>query len=474
MLQKNKEYQVVELNIESIGLEGVAVARLDNLVYFLKKACPGDKVRAEVIRKRRNHAEARVIEVIEKSSHRTEARCEHFNSCGGCSWQNLEYTEQLFWKKQHVKDAFERIAKVEYQTVYDTLPSDNQFNYRNKMEFSFGASRWLEIEEIRNQTDIKDKDFALGLHISGRYDKILEINECHIQHKVGNSILSLVKQKALELGVSAYHHKEHHGFLKNLIIRYSESRNEFLIISLSSTPKNDAAQEYIDWFSDSLPQLIDVKSSTLITYNDTTSPVAQGEIVKVNGNDFLIENILGIDFKISPFSFFQTNSSQLNKFVSKIIAMADLSSDKIVWDLYCGAGTISLPASKHSKKVIGIELSQSSISNAKENSKLNNIENVDFYCEDLHKKDIPELLNNIDRPDIVIIDPPRAGMHPALVNLLLDLEIPKITYVSCNPATQARDCAILAEKYDITDLQPVDMFPQTYHVENIANLILKK
>jgi len=473
MSQKNKEQQIVELKIESIGLEGIAVARLDNLVYFLKKAVPGDKVLAEVQRKRRNHAEAKVIEVLEASPNRIEAKCSHFVSCGGCSWQNLQYEQQLYWKRQHVKDAFERIGKVEYKSIAETLPAPKPFNYRNKMEFSFGASRWLEVHEISSETEIENKNFALGLHISGRYDKILEIKECHIQQEIGNLLLTLVRDKSLELGVSAYHLKEHHGFLKNLIIRYAEAYDEYMIISLSTSPTNEAEQEFLDWFTDILPDLLGANVSMLIAINDTVSPVAQGNIIKVKGRDYLTENILGIDFRISPFSFFQTNSSQLNNFVSKILDMAELSESQTVWDLYCGAGTISLPASKRVKKVIGIELSESSIKNAKENAELNNISNVDFYCEDLHKKYIPELLNSLEKPDVIIIDPPRAGMHADLVNTLLELEIPKITYVSCNPATQARDCALLSVKYDVTELQPVDMFPQTYHVENIANLVLR-
>jgi 23S rRNA (uracil1939-C5)-methyltransferase len=474
MSQKNKEQQIVELKIDSIGLEGVAVARLDNLVYFLKKAVPGDKVLAEVQRKRRNHAEAKVIEILEPSPNRIEAKCDHFVSCGGCSWQTLQYEQQLYWKRKHVQDAFERLGKVEYTSLAETLAAPKPFNYRNKMEFSFGASRWLESHEINTEIEAENKNFALGLHISGRYDKILEIKECHIQQEVGNKLLTLVRNKALELGVSAYHLKEHHGFLKNLIIRYAEAYDEYMIVSLSSTPTNDSEHEFIDWFEETLPKLLGVKASILIAYNDTVSPVAQGTIVKVNGKDYLTENILGIDFRISPFSFFQTNSSQLNNFVSKILEMADLKDTQTVWDLYCGAGTISLPASRKAKKVIGIELSESSINNARENATLNKITNVDFYCEDLHKKHIPELLDSLTKPDAAIIDPPRAGMHPDLVKTLLELEIPKLTYVSCNPATQARDCALLSEKYNVTELQPVDMFPQTYHVENIANLVLKE
>jgi len=473
MSRKKKDKPILELKIETIAFEGLAIARKDNLVYFVKNAIPGDLVKVRALRKRKGYVQTQLLEILEPSSDRITPLCKYFGVCGGCSWQILDYQNQLQWKKRHVEDAFTRIGKIVCGIIYDTLPSPKIFNYRNKMEFSFGASRWLEENEIESGNEITNKNFALGLHIPGRFDKILDINECHIQPAIGNDILNTVREKALSMELSSYHQKEHTGFLRNLILRYSETFNNLMLILITQSPQSENEKEFIDWFMAYLPKEFPLIASAIHAVNDSLSPVATGKINKVTGDDYIKENILNVTFKISPFSFFQTNSLQLNQFIGKIIDTAELKKNMTVWDLYCGTGSITLPAAASVKKIYGFELVESSILDAKTNAEYNKINNAKFYCEDLHAKDISKKLEQFEKPDLIFIDPPRAGMHKNLIKLLKTMQCPKIVYVSCNPATQARDCTELSDIYDVQSLQPVDMFPHTYHVENIAMLKLK-
>lgn len=468
---KNRREEVLE--IDSIGFEGVSIARLDGKVVFVKHAVPGDKVVAEVRKNRKKFMEGTVKEILEPSKDRIEPKCEHFTVCGGCSWQMLSYQDQVAWKKQHLIDSFERIGGLKGLSYEEPLFSKNEFQYRNKMEFSFGASRWMTAKEIDTTDDIQNKDFALGLHIPGRFDKILDINYCHIQQEFGNELLKVFRDKALSLGVTAYNTRDQVGFLRNLMIRYAAKNNQFMIVLMTRKPTEIEESLFLDWFKIDFPQEYPDISEIYHAVKDSSSPTKIDDLEIIRGEGYITEEILGIDYRISPFSFFQTNSGQLNPFISEIVEKADLDNESIVWDLYCGTGSITLPASKKAKKVIGIELVESSIKDANVNADLNNIDNVEFHSADLHKKEIPNLLDKLDKPDVLILDPPRAGVHKNLIFHLMELEIPRIVYVSCNPATQARDCSILAEKYEIKNVKPVDMFPQTYHVESIAVLELK-
>jgi len=465
--------ELIELTVESIGFEGISIARKDGIVYFVKNGLPGDRVIARVKRKRRRYYEAEIKEIISPSNYRIAAQCIYFDYCGGCSWQHLSYDQQLFWKKQHIKDAFERLAKIEPEEIFDTLPSPKQFHYRNKMEFSFGTSRWLMPEEIDGEAEIEQKNFALGLHVSGRYDKIIDIEECLIQPEIGNLILEVIREKALTFGATACDTRKRTGFLRNLIIRKSEAYNELMVVLVTSEAGCDGDNQFIEWyyndFSDLMPN-INVIAHAL---NTTISPVATGELSFIKGEEYIVERIFDIDFRISPFSFFQTNSSQLNRFIEKIIDFSEVSDEDFLWDLYCGTGSITLPLAMKSKGVVGIEMVESSIEDAQKNAVLNGIENVQFICQDLHSKRIGELLFSLPRPDTIIIDPPRAGMHNNLIKLLLEMAVKRVVYVSCNPSTQARDVELLSEKYRLIKIQPVDMFPHTYHIESIALLELK-
>lgn len=462
----------MELQIESIGFEGVSIARYDGKVHFIEGGIPGDKVRVRIHKNKSSYAEGKIIELISPSDRRVSPKCLHFGTCGGCKWQHLNYDDQLMWKRNHVIDSFERLGKIPYGSVMGTMSSPKTFNYRNKMEFSFGASRWLTTNEMDDETVVRD--FALGLHAPGRFDKVLDIEECHLADDRTSSVLKTIRNKAMELGVTAHHARHHTGFLRNLIIRTAQNGSEFMIALITSSPKEESDNAFIQWFKDEFRNAFPSLTSLLWAVTDSLSGVAIGEIRWYAGNTFITEFIKDISFRISPFSFFQTNGVQLEPFIDTIIKTASLQSEDIVWDCYCGAGSITLPASKHCKKIIGFELSESSIKDAELNKTHNGITNAQFFHEDLHKQKAIEKLSSLENPDVVILDPPRAGIHEMLLKHLLQLEVPKIVYVSCNPATQARDCAILFEKYDVQTLQPVDMFPHTYHVENIALLTLRK
>lgn len=462
-----KKRKIVELDIESLGFEGVAVAKKEGQVYFVKNAVPGDKVKAFVKRKRKNYSEAIVNEVLQPSKDRIDPVCKYFEDCGGCNWQNITYEDQLSWKKTHVKDAFERIGKIETD-IYDVLESPKQFHYRNKMDLTISANRWLTQWEVDSDVDFDNRYFAIGMHTPGRFDKVIDIKTCHIQPEEGDEIVSIIRNTSNELGLTAYNKFKKEGFMKGLILRKSVSADEIMLILVTNTSdeeKDAAVKKILDNLNEKFNNI-----NFIHAINSTSSPVKIESYNTLQGNEYIIEEILGIKYKISPFSFFQTNSYQLDQFIWKIVEAGELSESDIVWDLYCGTGSITLPASRNCKEIYGVEMVQSSIDDAKENTELNDINNAEFFAADLHDDDMPELLNSLPKPDVIFIDPPRAGMHKNLVEHLRTIGCEKIIYVSCNPATQARDCELLKDMYNIKSVQPVDMFPQTYHIESIAIL----
>ncbi|MBM2813816.1 MAG: SAM-dependent methyltransferase [Ignavibacteria bacterium] len=469
----NSKRKIIQLKIEAIGFEGISIARSDGFVYFVKGGVPGDTVLAEIIRKKKTYYECRINEILEPSPHRQQAPCIYFGVCGGCSWQNIDFPEQLKWKQRHIEDAFYRIGKIPNIEYKPILSLSEPWHYRNKMEFSFGASRWLTNAELLVDSDIAHKYFALGLHVSGRYDKVLDIEKCLIQPEGNDNILNTIREQALRLDVSAYHEVKHIGFLRHLVIRRARATDDCMVNLITNKPVDDIENDFLKWFyNDFNPEVLGI-TSMHHAVNSKITPVAIGDIIFSKGQDYITEKILGLNYKISPFSFFQTNSQALDGFIGKILETAKINGSQTVWDLYCGTGSISLPAAVIAGKVIGIELSQSSVNDANNNKNINSISNVDFICSDLHSREMPELLRNLERPDIIILDPPRSGMTNNLIENLMEIAPPKIVYVSCNPVTQARDCALLSEKYDIISAQPVDMFPQTYHLESIALLTRK-
>lgn len=459
----------LELRIESIGFEGKAIARHDGFVYFVDGGVPGDRVLAEVRKKKKSYAEARILEILEPSPARETPRCRYFGTCGGCKWQHLAYSEQCAWKKQNVQDAFERLGKVTYTTLHDTLPAETQFYYRNKMEFSFGDSRWLMNDE-RTQSDIPNKNFALGLHVPGRFDKVLDVEECFLQSELSSRMVNAVRQAALERDVSVYQTRTHEGFLRNLVVRNSTATGEQMIILVTSPPHEKSDEKMVAWFRQDFIAMFPEVSTAIHAVTTSKAAVAGGETQTVHGTGVISETILGVQYRISPFSFFQTNTRQAEQLFRIALGYAGDIADKTVWDLYCGTGSITLAAARSAKFVVGIEIAESSILDARANALANGITNVEFVIEDMQKAVKKQILSRLPAPDVIIVDPPRAGLHQDVVTNLLEIEAPRIVYVSCNPATQARDCALLAEKYTIEEIQPVDMFPHTYHIESVVRL----
>lgn len=470
---KTKKRIEENLKIDAIGFEGKSIARNEGFVHFVKKGVPGDIVRTLRVNKKKKFFENVILEFIEKSPDRIDARCKHFEQCGGCSWQNLSYEHQLKWKKVHVEDAFFRHNKLTVGKIFDTIPSDKIFNYRNKMEFSFGASRWLTEDEIENDEVVENKNFALGLHIAGRFDKILDIEECHIQGEIGNVILNSCKSLAISMGISAHSQRFHTGFLRSLIIRKSNYLNHYMVNLITSAIENEEEKDFIEKFKVELEKIEEV-STYIHSINISKNPVTIESSEIKFGDGLLREKILDIEYEISPFSFFQTNSYQVDKFISEIINSVDPKEDEYIWDLYCGTGSITLPLSRKVNNLLGIELVESSIKDAKSNASNNGISNIEFIAYDLHSKDISNLLSQYKKPDKIVLDPPRSGLHKNIISHLLEIICEEIIYVSCNPMTQARDCKDLEEFYSIEYIKPFDMFPQTYHIESIAKLRLIK
>ncbi len=463
-----REDRFVEIDIDAIGFEGVSVGRLDGVVHFVKGALPGERVRARILRSKKNFVEAEAVEIMTAAPSRVDPPCPHFGTCGGCKWQHLEYAEQASWKRQHVVDAFERLAKIPVGEVTETLVAPHPYGYRNKMEFSFGASRWLTNEEIASGEEF-DISFALGLHVPGRFDKVRHIDHCFLQGDAANDLLAAVHALRDEIPVTAHHQRAHVGFLRHLLVRSSVTTGALMTALITTTPESDDERRFVERWMDLAGTLPD-GSTILHAVNDTKSPVAIGEVLSESGPGYLTETSHGVEYRISPFSFFQTNTEQLPALVGKALEYAEIGPEDTVWDLYCGTGTLALPAARAAARVFGAELVESSINDAHDNAERNGITNAEFHVVDLHTASAIDLLKGAPAPDVIMIDPPRAGMHPMLVQHVLEVGAPRISYVSCNPSTLARDCALLAEKYEVEVVTPVDMFPQTYHVEAVAKL----
>lgn len=467
-----KNENLIELKVESIGFEGISIAKKDGKVYFVKGGLPDDVVIANANKKLKGYIEASIKEIITPSPHRIEPICNYYGACGGCSWQCLDYEQQLYWKRQHTIDAHNRLGKVNANCYHYTISAKQKWEYRNKMDFSFSAARWLTKNEIEKD-ETHNKNFALGLHIPGKFDKVLDIKECKIQEPTWNNILDTIRKKAIELDIQPIKlSKTGGGFLKGFTLRKSVLMNETMCILITSDLVSDREKIFIDWYKNESQKMFSDLVSVVWATNNKNG-VNVGEIQFIKGKEYLTEQVLGINYQISPFSFFQTNSYQLDTFIGLIIDAAGINENDLVWDLYCGTGSITLPVAKRCKKVYGIELNPQAIEDAQKNAKLNDITNVELYSSDLNSPKIPDLLNTLPIPDVLILDPPRSGLHPNLIKHILKINPKKIVYVSCNPTTQARDLTELTKHYDLLNVYPIDMFPHTYHIENIAELELK-
>ncbi|MFD2247188.1 23S rRNA (uracil(1939)-C(5))-methyltransferase RlmD [Pontibacter ruber] len=447
--------------------EGKCLARHNNMVIFVAGVAPGDVVDLQIKRKKKSFMEAEPVRFREFSELRVEPFCEHFGVCGGCKWQHIGYDTQLHYKQKQVKDNLERIGKVPLPEFDPILGSSPTSFYRNKLEFTFSNYGWLTNEQIKSGEDF-DRN-ALGFHIPGRFDKILDIKNCYLQPAPSNDIRLEVKQYAREHNLSFFDVIRQEGFLRNLIIRTANTM-ELMVILQVFYDDQEAIIGLLDHLQAKFPEITSLQYIVNPKGNETFHDL---EVVCYKGLPYIHEEMEGIRFRVGPKSFYQTNATQAYVLYDKAREFAGLTGNELVYDLYTGAGTIANFVAKQCREVIGIEYVPSAIEDAKINSQINNITNTTFYAGDM--KDIlsDELIARHGRPDVVITDPPRAGMHEDVVKKLLQVHPERIVYVSCNPATQARDVEWLSEKYEVTRVQPVDMFPQTHHVENIVLLTAK-
>lgn len=465
---RRRKKVVENVTILDIADKGRALARIDDVVTFVSGVVPGDVCDILIRKKRKNYWEGQVLKITQYSDLRQEAKCKYFGTCGGCKWQNLSYEKQLEFKEKHVRDAMQRIGKVDVEMLQPILGSENIFNYRNKLEFSFSHRRWLTQEEIESGQTFDDIP-SLGFHVPGRWDKVLDIDECHLQADPSNAIRNRVREIAKENDFSYYNLNENKGFLRNLTIR-NTTTDEWIIILSVGEDNQQAIKLILDTLVAEFPQLTSVQYVVNTKSNDTITDL---DIQVHSGKDHIMEEMEGLKFRIGPKSFYQTNGPQAYELYKITRDLADLTGNETVYDLYTGTGTIAQFVAKKAGKVVGIESVEEAIADAKLNAEMNGIDNTSFYAGDMKDIFTSELIEKEGKPDVVITDPPRAGMHPDVVARLNELLPHRIVYVSCNPATQARDIQLLSENYEVKKLQPVDMFPHTHHVENVALLELK-
>ena len=457
-----KKGDELELTIESLAYGGKGVARVDDFVIFVKNAIPGQKVRALLYRKKKGFGEARPLEVLSESKHAVDPRCNHFLTCGGCKVQQLDYDEQVEQKRQQVENIFRRQAGIEDFEIDGVVPADQVFNYRNKMEFTFSNNRWVLNDEPENA----ERDFALGMHIPKRWDKILNIDECHIQPQLGNEIINKVRSRAKELNLKPYDQKTHNGFLRYLLMRFGQNTGDVLVNLVTSYENSDLLQPMVNGLIESFPQITTIVNNI----NTRKSDVSFGEYeLHLHGKPTLEEKIGDLTFEISANSFFQTNTGMAEKLYQTALDGAELSGKEVVFDLYCGTGSISLFLAQKAKEVHGFEVIVSSVEDATRNAIRNGIGNAKFHVANLDNFFKFGVGKKYPKPDLVVVDPPRAGMHKFMTNYLPKFEAKKIVYISCNPTTQARDTEILQMKgYALKRLTMVDMFPHTPHIETVG------
>ena len=456
------------VKIIDTGSEGKAVGRVDEKVVFVPWVVPGDVVDVKVTKKRKSYMEGRATAIHSYSEERTEARCEHFGLCGGCKWQNMKYESQLRYKQKQVEENLKRIGHLEVKQFFPILASESQYFYRNKLEYTFSNLRWLT--DYSKDVDFKDINMnGIGFHIPGMFDRVLNIENCYLQPEPSNSIRLAVKKYADEHNLDYYNVKVREGFLRNLIIR-TTTTGEVMVILVVNYEEGATVFELLFYLSQQFPEITSLMYIINPKSNDTTYDL---EAKLYDGRPYITEEMEGLKFMIGPKSFYQTNPVQAYELYKVAREYADLKGDEIVYDLYTGTGTIANFIAHSAKKVVGIESVPSAIEDAIENSKLNKIDNTTFFAGDILKLLDDEFVEKNGRPDVIITDPPRAGMHEKVVRQIMKVAPDRIIYVSCNSATQARDAAILSEKYSIEKSQPVDMFPQTHHVENVMLLKLK-
>jgi 23S rRNA (uracil-5-)-methyltransferase rumA len=468
LARKKKELPVIEqVEIVDVAAEGKAIARVNDLVVFVPFVAPGDIVDLQLHRRKHKYAEGRVLKIHKYSDVRTEPFCSHFGICGGCKWQHLPYEQQLFYKQKQVEDNLIRIGKISLPEISPIKGSSKIQFYRNKLEFTFSNKSWLTQEELNSEQTFDCRN-ALGFHIPGMFDKVLDIKKCWLQDDISNLIRLEIRKYTIEHNYPFFDLREQSGLMRNIIVR-TASTGEIMLIVVFFRKDTEKIQALMSHIAEVFPQI----TSLLYVINQKANDTITDQKVHVfRGRDYIIESMEDLQFKIGPKSFYQTNSEQAYELYKIVRDFAGLNGTELVYDLYTGTGTIANFIASQAHKVIGIEYVPEAIEDAKVNSALNGIENILFYAGDMKDILTQDFINEHGRPDVIITDPPRAGMHDDVIKTILFAEPGKIVYVSCNPATQARDLGLLDEKYKVTRVQPVDMFPHTHHVENVV--LLKK
>lgn len=469
MARKKKELPLLEkITIIDVAAEGKALAKVNDLVVFVPYVVPGDVVDLQVKRKKNHYAEAVAVKFHEYSPVRAVPFCQHYGICGGCKWQCLPYTEQIKYKQKQVTDNLTRIGKIELPEISPIMGSEKTEFYRNKLEFTFSNKRWLTEEEVKE--DVKyDQMYAVGFHIPGAFDKVLAIEKCWLQDDISNQIRNAIRDYAYEHNYSFFNLRSQEGMLRNLMIRTSSTGELMVLLQCKIVEESemDLMKQLLAFVAEHFPQITSLLYVVNNKCNDTINDL---EVMVFKGNDHIFEEMEGLRFKIGAKSFYQTNSGQAYNLYKVARNFAGLTGKELVYDLYTGTGTIANFVSRQAKKVIGIEYVPEAIEDAKVNSAINGIDNTLFYAGDMKDILTQEFINQHGRPDVIITDPPRAGMHNDVINTILFAEPQRIVYVSCNPATQARDLSLLDAKYKVMAVQPVDMFPHTHHVENVVLL----
>lgn len=469
MARKKKELPLLEkVTITDIAAEGKALAKVNDLVIFVPYVVPGDVVDLQIKRKKNHYAEAVAVKIHEKSPLRAQPFCQHYGVCGGCKWQCLAYEEQIRYKQKQVYDNLTRIGKVELPEFMPILGSEKTKFYRNKLEFTFSNKRWLTEEEVRE--DVKyDQMNAVGFHIPGAFDKVLAIEKCWLQDDISNQIRNAIRDYAYEHDYAFFNLRTQEGMLRNIMIRTSSTGELMVLLQCKIVEERELVKmkELLQYVADKFPQ---ITSLLYVINNKCNDTIGDLDVEVFKGNDHIFEEMEGLRFKIGPKSFYQTNSEQAYNLYKVARDFAGLTGEELVYDLYTGTGTIANFVSRQAKKVIGIEYVPEAIEDAKVNSGINGITNTLFYAGDMKDILTQDFINEHGRPDVIITDPPRAGMHNDVIDVILFAEPKRIVYVSCNPATQARDLQLLDAKYKVVAVRPVDMFPHTHHVENVVLL----
>lgn len=448
------------------GARGVSVAKApDGKVIFIPNVVPGDVIDVQTFKKRKSYYEGKAIKFHEFSEYRTTPVCQHFGSCGGCKWQNMTYDRQLFYKNQEVYNNLKRIGKIGLPDFEPILGSEKQFFYRNKMEFSFSNSRWMTEAEIQSGEEL-DNANALGFHIPKMWDKILDITHCSLQEDPSNAIRNEIRDFANLNGLTFFNPREHSGLLRTLMLR-TASTGEIMVLVQFFEDDREKRELLLDFLAERFPQ---ITSLQYVINNKANDTLYDQDIILYKGRDYILEEMEGLKFSINAKSFYQTNSDQAYELYKITREFAGLTGNELVYDLYTGTGTIAQFVSKKAKKVIGVEAVPEAIADAKENAIRNNITNCEFFVGDMKVVFNEEFITAHGKPDVIITDPPRDGMHKDVIEQILKINPDKVVYVSCNSATQARDLALMDEKYKVTRVRPVDMFPQTHHVENVVLL----